>query len=120
MKYDSKDDELKPTTDLINGDSEILKAIAGNVKEWAGNWDALWDNIMLRAKIKETIANSAEEHNDPELLEAEFVIEANDQFHNISEKIREKEGILNSKKIFFEWNEWMKKAIKKRKLNSGE
>ena len=33
----------------------ILKAIASNVKDWAGNWDAVWDNIMLRASIKKTI-----------------------------------------------------------------
>jgi hypothetical protein len=24
-----------------------LKAIAGYVKDWAGNWDAVWDNILL-------------------------------------------------------------------------
>ncbi len=119
MKYDSKTDELVPTQDLINGDSDILKAIAGNVKEWAGNWDALWDNIILRSKVKEAILKASEEHRDPSLLEAEFVIEANDQFHTISEKIREREGFLDSKKIFFEWNEWMKKAIKKRKLEAG-
>src|SRR3989338_7522085 len=41
MKYNSKKDELEASSDLINGDSEILKAIAGNVKEWAGNWDSV-------------------------------------------------------------------------------
>ena len=50
-----KTDQLEPTDALINGDSEILKAIAGNVKDWAGNWDAVWDNIMLRGKVKEAI-----------------------------------------------------------------
>ncbi len=117
MKYDSKTDELQPTQDLINGDSDIIKAIAGNVKEWAGNWDAVWDNILLRAKTKEAIVLAAKEHKDPEILEAEFVIEANDQFHIISERVRDKEGVLDSKRIFFEWNEWLKKAIKKRKLD---
>lgn len=120
MKYDSKTDELQPTADLINGDSDIIKAIAGNVKEWAGNWDAVWDNIMLRANIKEALVKSAKENKDDELLEAEFVIESNDQFHKISEKVREKEGSLDSKKIFFEWNEWLKKAVKKRKLGIGK
>ena len=37
MKYDSKTDQLEPTDELINGESEILKGIAGNVKEWAGS-----------------------------------------------------------------------------------
>jgi len=42
---------------LINGDSQILKDIASNVKGWAGNWDAIYDNILLRAKIKQEIVD---------------------------------------------------------------
>jgi len=113
MKYDSRSDELQPSSDLINGESDILKAIAGNVKEWAGNWDAVWDNIMLRAKIKETLVNFSDKVNMPDLLEAKFVINSNDEFHRISDKVREELGYLDSKKIFFEWNEWMKRKVKK-------
>ncbi len=113
MKYDSKKDELETSEDLINGDSEILKSIAGNVKEWAGNWDALWDNITLRAKIKETLVDFADRSNMPWILEADFVIQGNDQFHKISERIREEVGSLDSKRIFFDWNEWLKRRLKK-------
>jgi len=113
MKYNSKKDVLETSDDLINGDSEILKAIAGNVKEWAGNWDAVWDNIMLRAKIKETLVDFSNKTNNPDLLEAEFVIQGNDQFHKISENVREEIGTLDSKRIFFEWNEWLKRHVKK-------
>ena len=60
MKYSSTTDQLEPSDDLINGESEILKAIAGNVKEWSGNWDAVWDNITLRAKTKEALVDLAE------------------------------------------------------------
>jgi type IV secretory pathway ATPase VirB11/archaellum biosynthesis ATPase len=60
MKYSSEKDQLEPTADLINGDSDILKSIASNVKEWAGNWDAIWDNITLRANIKEQIVKLAD------------------------------------------------------------
>ena len=116
MKYDGKTDELQPSDDLINGDSEILKSIAGNVKEWAGNWDAVWDNILLRSKIKETIVNFAVKNNDLDLLEAPFVIQSNDEFHRISDNIKEEVGVLDSKRIFFEWNEWLKRSIKKKKL----
>jgi type IV secretory pathway ATPase VirB11/archaellum biosynthesis ATPase len=55
MRYNVETDVLEPTDDLINGDSEIIKDIAANVKGWAGNWDAVWDNIQLRAKIKKEI-----------------------------------------------------------------
>ncbi len=118
MKYDTHRDELVPTDDLLNGDSDILKAIAGNIKEWAGNWDAVWDNILLRAKIKETIVAYAQKNAMPQLLEAEFVVVANDEFHTISERVREDTGILDSKRIFFEWDEWFKRKIKKQKIDS--
>ncbi len=116
MKYDSVSEELQPSDDLINGESEVLKSIAGNVKEWAGNWDAVWDNILLRTKIKETLVNVAVKQNDLNLLEAPFVIQSNDEFHRISDNVKEEVGALDSKKIFFEWNEWLKRSIKKKKI----
>ena len=115
MRYNSKTDSIEPTDELLNGDSEILKAIAGNVKDWAGNWDAVWDNILLRAKVKETIVKLSEKEKDPDILEAPFCISANDQFHRISDKIKEETGTLNSKKIFMEWYEWAKTEIKRKK-----
>ncbi len=113
MKYDSKNDQLEPSDDLINGDSDVLKSIAGNVKEWAGNWNAVWDNILLRAKIKETLVNYSSQINNPNLLEADFVVISNDEFHKISDKVKEDTGFLDSKKIFSEWNEWLKRSAKK-------
>ena len=113
MKYDNRTDQLEPTDDLINGESEILKGIAGNVKEWAGSWDAVWDNILLRTKIKETLVNYAEKSNMLNLLEADFVVRSNDEFHRISEIIKDEVGTLDSKRIFFDWNEWFKRSVKK-------
>ncbi|HII16971.1 TPA: type II/IV secretion system ATPase subunit [Candidatus Woesearchaeota archaeon] len=118
MKYDSKEDELIPSPDLMNGDSEIIKAIAGNVKEWAGNWDAVWDNILLRARIKETLVEMSVKEKAPELLEAEFVIRANDEFHKASDKVKEEVGALDSKRIFFEWNEWLQREVKKKAIEA--
>jgi len=117
MKYNSQTDSLEPTDDLINGDSEILKAIAGNVKDWAGNWDSVWDNITLRTKIKETIVKTAAKEDNIDILEAPFSIAANDQFHRVSDKVKTNTGKLDSKKIFFEWNEWLKTEVKKLKQN---
>ncbi len=114
MRYDAETDQLVPTDILINGESEIIKAVASNVKEWAGNWDAVWENIELRAKISEAIVKYARQTNDPNILEAEFSILANDEFHKISEQVRDELGELDTKQIFFRWNEWMKTMIKKR------
>jgi len=90
--------------------------IASNIPEFAGDWKAIWDNILLRAKIKETLVEYAKKEKDDELLEAEFVVKSNDMYHLLSNKIKEETGKLDNKKIFFEWEEWLKKEIKKRKL----
>ncbi len=116
MKYDAKTDELVPTDELINGNSDVLKAIAANVKDWAGNWDAVWDNILLRAKTKEELVNAARNTKIPQLLEADFAVLCNDQFHHISDKIKQTSGFLDSSKIFFEWDAWLKREIKKMQL----
>ncbi len=112
MKYNPNSDMLEPTSDLLNGDSEILKSIASNVKEWAGSWDAVFDNITLRADIKEAILNASTRLNRPDILEADFVVASNDEFHRIADDIRTETGGLESKRIFFEWNEWLKKKLK--------
>jgi flagellar protein FlaI len=113
MKYDSKDDMLQPSRDLLAGDSDVIKAIAGSVREWAGNWEAVWDNILLRANIKQEIVSTADKLKRPELLEANFAVLANDEFHRISERVRDELGALDSKRIFAEWNEWLKRAVKR-------
>ncbi len=112
MRYDHKTDQLEPTDNLLNGDSEIIKEIAGSVKEWAGNWDAAWENILLRTKIKETLVEAAKK-NRKDILEAKFVIRSNDVFHSVSDEILRKYGMLDNDKIFFRWNEWFKKELKR-------
>lgn len=112
MKYNSKKDTLDVSDDLMNQDSEIIKAIAENVKEWSGNWDAVWDNIVLRSKNYESLVDISKKLNNSEILEARFVVEANDHFHKITDKVKNEIGVMDSKRISFEWNEWLKKAAK--------
>jgi len=97
--------------------TQVIKEIAGTVKERIGNWDAVWDNIMLRAKIKETLVDYSVKLNLNYILESKFVVESNDMFHRISDEVREELGSLDSKRIFFEWNEWLKKTLKKSMLS---
>jgi len=116
MKYNVETDELEPTDDLKNGDSEIIKDIAANVKGWAGNWDAVYDNILLRAKIKKELVEVAEKTKDPDILEAEFNTLANHMFHKISDEVRQEFGLPLSEKVFPEWQSWLNKEIRKRKV----
>jgi len=116
MKYNVETDELEPTDDLKNGDSEIIKDIAANVKGWAGNWDAVYDNILLRAKIKKELVEVAEKTKDPDILEAKFNTLANHMFHKISDEVRQESGLPLSEKVFSEWQSWLNKEIRKRKI----
>jgi type IV secretory pathway ATPase VirB11/archaellum biosynthesis ATPase len=112
FKYNSKTDKIEITDDLINGESDILKSIGSNVKQWAGNWDAIWDNVVLRGKIKKLMVDYSNKYDNEKILEAKPIIDANDMFHKISERINNEYGDLDSEKILFEFEQWYKEYIK--------
>jgi len=97
----------------MNGNSEILKRMAGRIREFTGDWDAVWDNIQLRADCKQAVLDLSLELKDAELLEAPFVIKANDKFHLISEKVKDRLGKLDSQRILFEYKEWLRNEARK-------
>jgi hypothetical protein len=112
LKYNVEKDELEASDDLINGDSEIIKAVAAGVKGWTGNWDAVWDNILLRAKIKEELVTLAREAKIPRLLEAKFNGMANEAFYEISDSIRKEVGLPVGERVFPLWKDWLKKQAR--------
>jgi len=113
MKYDVEADMMKPSEDLINGDSEIMKEIASNVKGWAGDWDAVWDNVVLRQKIKQEVVDFSEKVKMPELLEADFTVKSNNAFHQISDEVTEDIGLPKSDVVFPKWKRWLERESKK-------
>lgn len=116
MVYNVEKDILEATPDLINGDSEIIKEIASKVKGWAGNWDAVWDNIVLRGKMKEEIVKVSEEFNRGDILEAEFNSLSNHEFHRISDEVIQEFGIPLSHEVFPRWRKWLMKELEKKKV----
>jgi archaeal flagellar protein FlaI len=116
LKYNVEKDELEPSDELINGDSEIVKDIASGVKGWAGNWDAVYDNILLRGKIKQEIVDVSEKLKIPELIEAKFNCLSNSAFHEISDSVRKEIGLPTSDRVFPKWQEWLRKEAKRVKL----
>jgi flagellar protein FlaI len=112
MEYSAKEDKLKPTDTLINGESLIINEIAKRVKEWHGNWDAVWSNIELRGKTKQTIVDYANKLKRPELLEAEWASKCNEMFHLVCDDVRREVGFLDSKIIYEKWLEWFKEGVK--------
>lgn len=116
LKYDVEKDELVATEDLVNGDSEIIKNIAANVKGWAGNWDAVYDNILLRAKIKKEIVEVAHKAGDKNILESEFNTLSNHMFHKISDEVSQEIGLPMGGRVFPEWQKWLNEEVKGRKI----
>jgi hypothetical protein len=49
----------------------------------------------------------------PELLEAEWVQKSNNAFHDISEKVEREIGLPKGKRVYKDWEEWIKKELKK-------
>ncbi len=116
LKYSVEKDELEITDDLINGDSEVVKSIAANVKGWAGNWDAVYDNILLRAKIKKEMVNVAEQVGNNNIIESKFNTLSNHMFHKISNDVIDEIGLPLSDRVFPEWQKWLNEEVRKRKI----
>ncbi len=114
IKYNVEKDEMEATEDLINGDSEIVKDIASSVRGWSGNWDAVYDNILLRAQIKKEIVEASKKTGNNDILEADFNTLSNHMFHKISNEIIEEIGLPLSKRVFPKWQEWLNGEVKKR------
>jgi len=111
MKYNAEKDQLEPTSDLIHGDSEILKSIAAKMKGFVGKWDKVWKNIELRAKIKQLLVDYSYKVGNW-ILEADFVVEANEKFHKISEQVSEEFGEIVEEEVYNKFENWLKERIK--------
>ncbi|MFH1425805.1 MAG: type II/IV secretion system ATPase subunit [archaeon] len=107
VKYNVEKDELEPTQELINGESEIIKNIAGNVKGWAGDWNAVYDNILLRGKIKQEIVLASKKLNKPQILEAPFNAISNGAFHGISNEVIKEGKLPLTDLVFPRWQRWL-------------
>lgn len=112
MEYSAKEDRLKPTDTLINGESLIINEIAKKVKEWHGDWEAVWSNIELRGRIKQTMVDYANKLNKKDILEANWVLESNEMFHLIANKVKKDLGSLDTKEIYRRWNEWFSNKLR--------
>lgn len=112
MEYSGKEDVLKPTGTLLNGESEVLNRIASYVREWSGRWEAVWENIKLRGKIKKTMVDFAHKLDKPELMEAKWVTRSNSQFHLIGEMVKREIGHPEPDRVYKEWLDWFKAVSK--------
>jgi len=116
LKYNVEKDELEPSEELINGESEVIKAIASGVRSWVGDWEAVYDNILLRGKVKQEVVDVAKKLEMPEILESKFNSLSNNMFHEFSKQVQEEVGLPESNRVFNLWQEWLKKQVKGKKF----
>jgi hypothetical protein len=84
------------------------------VKEYSGNWEMVWENINLRAKMKQKMVESAEKLNRPELLESVWTVKANQKFHTIAESIRNEIGFPDPARVWTDWDRWYSEIVRKK------
>ena len=70
---------------------------------------------MLRAKIKQALVETSIKTKMPEMLEADWVLKSSNAFHDISEKIQQEIGVPKGKRVYKEWEDWLKKEIKRKR-----
>ncbi|MBI5347497.1 MAG: type II/IV secretion system ATPase subunit [Candidatus Aenigmarchaeota archaeon] len=110
LEYSSIADQLKPTKTLLTGESEVINEIASSVREWKGRWDDVWNNINLRAKILQAMADAGK--TNAVVMEAPFLTRANTMFHIISEEVMRESGSVDSSAVFSRWQDWFRKSAK--------
>jgi len=110
MIYNTSEDKLEPTDILDMGQSEILGNIA---KKWGITVEKALQNIKLRADIKRTIVEYGKDN--PFLLEAEAVRDANNAFWMFIEQSKKMDNEVNYEKVWKRWREWYKKYIERMK-----
>ncbi|MBT4166466.1 type II/IV secretion system ATPase subunit [archaeon] len=119
LKYNVEKDELEATEELMNGDSEIIKSIASGVKGWAGDWDAVYDNILLRGRVKQEIVDVAKKLNREDILEAGFNSVSNNMFHQFSKDVAEEVGLPEGDRVFSAWQKWLMEEVRGRGVDKG-
>ncbi|MBN2043172.1 MAG: Flp pilus assembly complex ATPase component TadA [Candidatus Aenigmarchaeota archaeon] len=112
MEYSGKEDTLKPSDTFKNGESEVINRISSYVKEWSGNWESVWNDIMLRAKMKEHIVKVSDKLGNPDIMEANYVVRSNIHHHLLTEKLREEVGAAEPDNVFKEWQKWFENMVK--------
>ncbi len=107
VKYDIEKDELIPTGDLLEGDSYVVKQVASNVKGWAGNWDAVLENIQTKGEILDAIVKYAKKTGNRSILEAKFTSKAIDAYYDIIANLNAKYGYAESGSVKSAFNLWL-------------
>jgi hypothetical protein len=107
MVYDPEKDNLEPTLELINGDSDILKAVASRVKYLSKSWERVWNMIETIGLSKKLLVDIAREKGRKDILEAEFVSPYNEVFYQFIDKSIKEYGEIEKEYILDNLKKWV-------------
>ena len=105
MSYDGPSDTLKARSLKI---SERVGTIAGS---WGLTNDEAMANIRARACIREVMVRTSKEQDRPELLDPEWVGEANNAFWGLIEDMS-RDGDHDFDKLADDWEAWWKEVTR--------
>ena len=108
MVYNAERDAMEATDLLDMGQSEVIGRIA---REWGITIEKAIENISLRAKIREEMVKYGK--NNPALLEASVVRDANNAFWMLIEESKEEHGSPDYKYVEKKWMKWYRDYVKK-------
>ena len=99
LSYDGRMDGLKDKGLKL---SDRVREVA---ESWGMTMEEAMDNIRARASIRETMVETALGEDRPELLETEWVAEANNAFWSLVEDM-EREGDTDFSRLAEDWRAW--------------
>jgi type II secretory ATPase GspE/PulE/Tfp pilus assembly ATPase PilB-like protein len=105
MTYDVQGDDLKPHALKL---SDRVAAIA---EAWGLSTDEAMTNIRARARIRETMVRTSTEMGRPELLDPEWVAEANNAFWSLVEDMN-RDGDRDFDRLADAWEAWWKEVTR--------
>lgn len=110
FRYESSSGSLAATKHFENADTPMLKGIRSSVKEWK-DIDEFSAHLKVRASIKEELIKRISASR--ELGEANFVVEANRAFYQITSQLYAENGYPESKDLYKRFMLWIKGRLAK-------
>ncbi|BFI73089.1 flagella-related ATPase FlaI [Nanoarchaeota archaeon] len=112
MIYDPEKDNLEPTLELTNGDSDILKAVASRVRYLSKSWEGIWNMVETIGLSKKLLVDIAKEKNRRDILESEFVSQYNEVFYQFVDKSIKEYDEIEKEFILDNLKKWIYQKLK--------